>query len=210
MVTMRGGHYSAMLARVMLILLLANKPMTGQLNPKLSLSPAFLREQSAPFKFKRSAGYNARYNVGLGADVFLVFSKYNVAGKRGYRFGPSVGQYYFWNNSVKTFDYNFEYKENNLVSPFLMNLGFGNDPRDLLKGTKRISYSVDIAAGAAYIQNSIRNIKTAEVITSKKWAEMVKLRFHIMLALPSKRLPYIGIGLEYVYLDRRNFGSVFY
>jgi hypothetical protein len=92
----------------------------------------------------------------------------------------------------------------------MMNLGFGNDPRELLKRNKRVAYSVNVAFGGAYIQNTKVNIQKAEIITAKKWAEMVKLRFHVMIALPGKRLFFIGIGLEYAYLDKRNFGSVFY
>lgn len=182
----------------------------GQLNPKLSLSPAFLREQSSPFKFKRSKGYNAKYDLGIGADVFLTFSKYNASKKRGFRFGPSVGQYYFWSPSVKTFEYNFEYRENNLVSPFMMNLGFGNDPRELMKRNKRIAYSFDVSLGAAYVQNTIVSLHTPGIITSKKWAEMARLRLHLMFAPANIRIPILGLGFEYVYLDKRSFGSVFY
>lgn len=199
-----------LIKRLTICLMLLSHCAIGQLNPKLSLSPAFMREQSSPLKFKRSKNYNAKYDLGIGADVFLTFSKYNVTGKRGFTFGPSVGQYYFWSNTIKTFEHNFEYKENNLVSPLMMNLGFGNDPRELMRGNKRVAYSADVAFGGAYIQNTKVNMHTAEIITAKKWAEMVKLRFHVMFALPGKRRIFMGIGLEYMYLDKRSFGSVFY
>jgi hypothetical protein len=79
--------------RLMIFLVLASHCAVGQLNPKLSLSPAFMREQSSPLKFKRPKNYHAKYDIGIGADVFLTFSKYNSASKRGFTFGPSVGQY---------------------------------------------------------------------------------------------------------------------
>lgn len=199
-----------MLICVLIFLILSANVAIGQLNPKVSFSPAFLREQSSPFKVKRSKNYNARYDLGIGADVFLTFSKYNVTKKRGFRFGPSIGQYYFWSNSVKTFEYHFEYRENNLVSPMLMNLGFGNDPRQIIRREKRLAYSVDVALGAAYIQNSIVSLHTPDIITSKKWAEMARFRIHLMFAPANTRIPVLGIGLEYVYLDKRSFGSVFY
>lgn len=201
---------SATRIHLVIFLILMGNGAIGQLNPKLGFSPAFLREQSSPFKFKRSKNYNAKYDLGIGADVFLIFSKYNMAEKRGFRFGPSVGQYYFWNNSVKAFDYNFDYRENNLVSPVLMNLGFGNDPRQLIKREKRLAYSVDVALGAAYIQNSIISLHTPDIITSKKWSEMSRLRLHIMFAPANIRIPILGLGLEYIYFDKRSFGSVFY
>lgn len=194
----------------MINLILVSNVVIGQLNPKVSFSPAFLREQSSPLKFKRDKNYNAKYDLGIGADVFLMFSKYNPTKKRGFRFGPSLGQYYFWSNSVKTFEYHFEYKENNLVSPMLMNLGFGNDPRQLIKREKRLAYSVDVALGAAYIQNSIVSLHTPDIITSKKWSEMARFRFHLLFAPANIRIPILGFGLEYVYMDGRNFGSVFY
>lgn len=201
---------SAPRIHLVIFLILMGNGAIGQLNPKLSFSPAFLREQSSPFKFKRSKNYNAKYDLGIGADVFLIFSKYNMAEKRGFRFGPSVGQYYFWSNSVKAFDYNFDYRENNLVSPVLMNLGFGNDPRQLVKREKRLAYSVDVALGAAYIQNSIISLHTPDIITSKKWSEMSRFRLHIMFAPANIRIPILGLGLEYIYFDKRSFGSVFY
>lgn len=201
---------TTLIKRLIIFLVLASNMAIGQLNPKLSFSPAFLREQSSPFKFKRSKNYNAKYDLGIGADVFLTFSKYNVTKKRGFSFGPSIGQYYFWSNAVKTFEYNFEYRENNLVSPMLVNLGFGNDPRQIIRREKRLAYSVDVAFGAAYIQNTIVSLHTPDIITSKKWAEMAKLRFHLLFAPANIRIPVLGFGLEYVYMDGRNFGSVFY
>lgn len=195
---------------VVIFLNLTSHVAVGQLNPKLSLSPAFLREQSSPFKFRRSANYNAKYDLGIGADVFLRFSKYNASKNRGFRFGPSIGQYYFWSNAVKTFEYNFEYRENNLVSPLMMNLGFGNDPRELLKRNKRIAYSFDVALGTAYVQNTIVSLHTPDIITSKKWSEIAKLRLHLMFAPANIRFPILGLGFEYVYLDKRSFGGAFY
>jgi hypothetical protein len=195
---------------VIINLILFSNVAIGQLNPKLSFSPAFLREQSSPLKFKRDKNYNAKYDLGIGADVFLMFSKYNATKKQGFHFGPSIGQYYFWSNSVKTFEHHFEYKENNLVSPLVMNLGFGNDPRQIIRREKRLAYSVDVALGAAYIQNSIVSLHPPDIITSKKWSEMARFRLHFMFAPANIRIPVLGFGLEYIYLDKRSFGSVFY
>lgn len=194
----------------MINLILFSNVVIGQLNPKVSFSPAFLREQSSPFKFKRDKGYNAKYDLGIGADVFFMFGRYNATKKRGFHFGPSIGQYYFWSNSVKTFEHHFEYRENNLVSPMVMNLGFGNDPRQIIKREKRLAYSVDVALGVAYIQNSIVSLHTPDIITSKKWSEIARFRLHLMFAPVNTRIPVLGLGLEYVYMDGRNFGSVFY
>lgn len=93
--------------RAMICLILAGNVAIGQMDTKLSFSPAFLSEQSSPFKFKRSKNYNTKYDLGIGADVFLSFSKYHVAGKKGFSFGHSIGQYYFWSSRVKTVEYNF-------------------------------------------------------------------------------------------------------
>lgn len=196
--------------QLIIIIILISKYAIGQLNPKFHFSPSFLREQSSPLKFKRSSNYNAKYNIGVGADLYLYFSKYNQTKKNGFRFGPSVGQYYFWNNSKKTFDYNFEYKENNLVSPFCMNLGFGNNPVEKFKSKKGFIYSFDIAVGGAYIQNTIINVNSNETISTKKWTEMFKIRFNVLTVNFTKLLPHIGIGLEYTYIDKKSFGTVFY
>ena len=196
--------------RNIFILLLASKLTFGQLNPKFHFSPLVLREQSSPLKLKRKDNYNAKYDIGVGADLYLIFSKYYDTKKNGIRFGPSIGQYYFWNNSAKTIEYNFEYKENNLVSPICFNIGFGNNPVEKFKSKKGLIYSVDLTFGEAYIQNSIVNIKSNEIITNKKWGEIFKIKFHILTVNFTKLLPHIGIGLEYTYLDKRSFGAINY
>lgn len=196
--------------KYIIIIILISKSTTGQLNPKIYFSPLVLREQSSPLKFKRAADYNAKYNIGIGADVYLYFSKYFVFKKNGIRFGPSIGQYYFWNNAVKSFEYNFDYKENNLASPICLNIGFGNNPIEKFKSKKGFIYSIDMAFGGAYIQNSIINIQSNQVFTNKKWSEIIKFRFHILTVNFTKLLPHIGIGLEYTLIDKRSFGTVFY
>lgn len=91
-----------------------------------------------------------------------------------------------------------------------MNLSFGNDPRQIIGRKKRLAYSVGISLGAAYIQNTIAPVHGADIITSKKWSEMAWLRLHLLFAPSNIRIPILGFGLDYTYLDKRSFGSVFY
>ena len=192
---------------ILIIFFFIAKSIFGQINTNVHFSPLVLIEQEKPFRFKRKKTFNAIYNIGVGADIFLNFTKYKVSKNKGFNFGPSIGQYYFWNNNVKTFQYPFAYRENNLVSPICFNLGIGNNPVEKFRSRKGFIYSFDIAFGMAYIQNSVININSNEILTTKKWAEVFKIKVYILTMNFMKNYPHIYLGLQYSYIDGKNFSG---
>lgn len=184
---------------------LLTKTVISQIKIDYHFSPIYLGEREKPYTFKRSKNFNAVYNIGFGADIFLNFSKYNFSRKSAFSVGPSVGQYYFWNNRVKKNDYPFEYTENNLVSPILLNLGFAKGPS--LKGltAKSLIFGLYVGFGRSYIQHSVKNINTIEIITDKKWADTFKFKVNFIFWKYTKFFPLICFGFEYTYMDKRHF-----
>lgn len=144
--------------------------LKSQIKPHLRLQPRLFTELQKPFSKKRSAGFNARFNHGVGFDAeILVSNKMNPSSKFVRLLGVSAGQYLFWNNQVKNFDYPFPYHENNLVSAFTLCFKYSSLNHRPIFTPKEYSFTFELRVGMAYIQSEITNLNSGFTKIYPRW-----------------------------------------
>lgn len=182
-----------------------------QRKPKIHFSPAVLLETPKIYTIKRSPNYNPQFDIGLGADIDLIFHKPLSSGKSLISFGPTVGQYFFWNRKSKIDPYYGNYKESNLVSPICLNIQYGNNGlKEIIIGNKATYIHAGLKIGPAYLQNTKHYVDISEIQINKKWTNYAALSFHLLHYNPRWFMPFISLGIEYVNINGKHFRGLFY
>lgn len=198
-----------MLRIILTFILLLPICTSGQIGTNFYFKPKIYNEQYKPYSFKRPSDFNAKLNRGIGFDFEIIFSKELNNSKKYISFGPSIGQYYFWNQQIKTFEYTFQYKEDNLVSPIALNLGFTTWDKEKLK-TNGTFIFIDLKYGGAYLQNIIKAQGTTNVYINQRWSSIYSFSFGVWINRFPKYFPILKFGLQYTNLDGRHLNGLYF